>query len=116
LKTPIDSAVRAVGRIVVWVEAEAEVRIESRQQDQARLAQRGVAEQVGPDGGEHIVALSGLPSPTPSSPTPGEGDRSDGDQRVGRQQQERRDHAARPGVLPGSSLSSLHVTAVSQPQ
>src|SRR5664279_1765411 len=68
--TAIDSAVRAVGRIVVWVEAAAEVRIEIASRSRPTLPSALSPYSVGPIALNTSAALSALPNPIPARPTP----------------------------------------------
>ena len=75
---PMDSDVRAVGRIVVWVEADAEVRTETTSRISMTVAEGAAAEDRGAERrGRRRRSCPRCPSPTPSVADPGEGDGGD---------------------------------------
>src|ERR1035438_5279415 len=116
LKAAIDRVVRAVGRIVVWVDAAAElstIRISRR----VRNVPNPPPPKIAPPRTESTsLVLAGLFRPIPFAPIPANATtatitiayvmRSSRVERI----------AARPGVLFLSLVSSLIETAVSQPQ
>ena len=66
----IESAVRAVGRIVVWVHADADVRIANASNAVAACPSTEGPKSVGAIAAKTSSALPGAPSPMPSVPTP----------------------------------------------
>src|SRR3954453_3669431 len=70
LYAAMDSEVRAVGRIVVWVDADADVRIDAESRSRAILPSPESPNRAGPMAAKTSSALSGFPRPTPVVPTP----------------------------------------------
>ena len=70
LKAPIDSVVRAVGRIVVWVDAAADVSTEMISRISMIRPPGPSPNTVGPMAAKTSSAFSSLPSPMPSVPVP----------------------------------------------
>src|SRR3954454_20612829 len=70
LYAAMDSEVRAVGRIVVCVEAEADVRIDADSRSRAIFPSPESPNRAGPMAANTSSALSGLPRPIPVVPTP----------------------------------------------
>src|SRR4051812_44661386 len=70
LYAAMDRVVRAVGRIVVCVDADADVRIDAESSRSAILPRPESPNRAGPIAAKTSSALSGLPSPTPVVPTP----------------------------------------------
>ena len=66
----IDSVARAVGRIVVWVEADGRGQHPDDQQGLEDPADGAAAEDRGPDGGEHVVGVVHVAQADASVPTP----------------------------------------------
>ena len=107
LARAIDSDVRAVGRIVVCVDAAADVSTAMI----TILPSRSRAEHVVGQQAEHVV---GLVVGEPVGPA--EGHRRGRDDHVDAEQDQRRGDRGRPGIVSESSVSSLTVTRLSQPQ
>lgn len=112
----MESVVRAVGRIVVWVEADADVRMEIASRSKPTLPSNPSPYSVGPIALNTSEALLALPSPIPWPPTPANAMAATETSRYVSNSSPVEMTAARPGVRPGSSDSSLVATAVSQPQ
>src|SRR4051794_19803387 len=70
LYAAIDSVVRAVGRIVVCVDAEAEVRIDADSSRRPTWPRAVSPNRAGPIAANTSSAFSGLPRPMPVVPTP----------------------------------------------
>src|SRR3954466_15032699 len=68
LYAAIDRVVRAVGRMVVWVEADAEVRIDAESRSRAILPSPESPNRAGPIAAKTTSAMPGSPSPTPAAP------------------------------------------------
>jgi hypothetical protein len=66
----MERAVLAVGRIVVWVEADAEVRIEAESNNNPTFPRKLSPNRAGPIAAKTSLELSGFPSPIPLVPTP----------------------------------------------
>ena len=103
----IDSPVRDAGMIVVWVDASAEVATDSRR-TQSQPPSTSV-----PSSREDLLRLVLVLG---QEVRPGVGDHGVGHGQVGHQQHDRRDDAAWPGADAESSVSSVRLTADSQPQ
>ena len=116
-RPPSTSVVRAVGRIVVCVEAAAELSTISRSSLVMNHADPRRAEDRGPEHVEHVARVGwGCRRPMPVGADAGVGLRGHDDEGVGGQQDEVESTAARPGIRCESLVSSLTETAVSQPQ
>ena len=112
----IESVVRAVGRIVVCVDADAEVSTEITSSASIRWPEAESPKTVVPSARKTSSAFSSLPSPTPSVPTPANATVATLTIAYVASSRSVDRIAARPGVVSGSAVSSLIETAVSQPQ
>ena len=115
LYAAMDRVVRAVGRIVVWVDAAADdstMRISSR----ARKVPKPLVPKMALPWTESTSNGVRVLQAAARRPDVREGQHREDDQRVGHEQQHRRDDRRPAGVLALSAVSSLTATAVSQPQ
>ena len=87
-RRPSTGVVRAVGRIVVCVDADAEVSTEMISSASKIRPPRSSPNTAGPMALKTSSALASLPRPMPVVPTPAKATRRDGDDGVGDQQQE----------------------------
>ena len=101
----MEIAVRAAGRIVVWVQAAAEVSTAK-----IKSSADAGAEHVGRQRREEVVAVEFF------EPRLGKGDRGDGDDHIEADKQDGRKHGGARRRACGFSVSSFTVAPVSQPQ
>ena len=117
LYTAIDSVVRAVGRIVVCVEAAAELSTMSRRSLVRKLPKPDVPKMEDPSTESTSPALVGVLQPDPLRADAGVGLRRQDHHGVRDEEDERRDDGGPARRCLSSSLvSSLTDTAVSHPQ
>ena len=116
LYTAIDRVVRAVGRIVVWVDAAAELSTISSSRWDSTLPNPEVPKTECPSDGQDVVLVVRVAQPDALGPEPGEGLGRKHHEQIGGQQDQRGEHRRRPGTVSGSAVSSLTDTVVSHPQ
>ncbi len=116
LYTAIDRVVRAVGRMVVWVEAAAELRTISKSRWLRTLPKPDVPNTALPRPDSTSFWLGGIAEPHPFGAEPGEGLGRQDHQQIGDQQHHGREDGGPPGTVSGLAVSSLMETVVSQPQ
>ena len=105
LYTDIDRVVRAVGRIVVWVEAAAELSTIRRSRWYRKFPKLDVPKTEWPMTEMTSLSLFGFPSPMPVVPRPAYDSTRHHHQHVGDQEDQRREHGSLARASAGSPLS-----------